>query len=109
MPPRTSLPRPPDGSVRAAEGGLLLDSLREDRHRYLFEETPGKLPENPPGFRAEDVLGIPSAEGFYPLPEAARMLGKTEEEVMEMARRFLLTVRVVGRTLYVRPAIVEEP
>ena len=47
-------------------------------------------------------------DGFYPLAEAAGMMGKTEEEVTEMASRFLLSYLVVGRAVYVRPAIVGE-
>jgi hypothetical protein len=31
-----------------------------------------------------------------------------EEEVIGMARSFLLGYRVVGRTLYIRPAVVES-
>lgn len=42
--PARSLPRPPEQPVRAS-GGLLLDRLQHERHRYLFDETPGKLEE----------------------------------------------------------------
>jgi hypothetical protein len=41
--------------------------------------------------------------------EAAERMGVSEEELVGMARRSLLAYRVVGTTVYVRPAIVEGP
>lgn len=61
----------------------------------------------PPGFRAEDYLGLPELEGDVTIPEAAERMGVTGEEIIRMAMRFLLAYRVVGARVYVRPAIVE--
>jgi hypothetical protein len=73
------------------------------------------LPPSPRGFRAEDFAGDPSADGFLPVPEAARAMGlhgdgvpgmTAEEKLLDLARRGLLEARTVGSSVYVRPAIV---
>jgi hypothetical protein len=91
-------------------GETLVGSLEQERRTRVFEGTPTGLPFTaaPPGFRAEDYLGIPELEGFVTVPEAAERMGVTEEEVGALALpTFALAYQVMGRTVYVRPAIIE--
>ena len=96
------------GEEPRRRGETLLGSLEQERHTRAFEGTPSGLPFTaaPPGFRAEDMLGIPELEGYVTVPEAAERMGVTEEEVVRLVASFALAYQVVGRTAYVRPAIV---
>jgi hypothetical protein len=81
--------------------GTLLRQHEDVRHRRITQT--GVLPPAPPGFRYEDVLGLPSASGFLPLEQAAEWMSMTVEEVMEMVRWGLLEADEYGN---VHPAIV---
>jgi hypothetical protein len=99
------------GKEPRRSGETLLHNLAEERHTRVLAGTPTSLPRDtaaPPGFRAEDYLGIPELDGYVTLPEAAERMGVSEEEIVDMARRFLLTYRTVGTRTYIRPAILGE-
>ena len=91
-------------------GEALISTLTRERHLRVLDGTPTGLPRltaAPLGFRAEDYLGIPDLEGYVTIREAAERMGLSEEEVERLAARFVLAYQIVGRTVYVRPAIIE--
>jgi hypothetical protein len=81
--------------------GTLLRQHEDERHRRLSQT--GAFPPAPPGFRYQDVLGLPSATGFLPLEQVAEGMSMTVEETAEMVRRGLLETDGYGN---VRPAVV---
>ena len=86
---------------------LELDEHAAERHRGILERTPERTRSTmPPGFRAEDALGVTRSRGFLPRPEAAEAMSLSEDEVVDQVFRGLLEGRLIGSTLYVQPAIV---
>jgi hypothetical protein len=77
-----------------------LDRQTEERHARILTVAgaPLGIPENPPGFRAKDVLGT-NLDGFLPISEA-------DEKTIEQAKRGLLELRNVAGIVHVRPALV---
>lgn len=91
-----------EGATRPS-GESLLDRLERDRHERIAGMGGSTLlPPMPPGFRYEDVMGDGAAEGFVPLPEAARRMETSEARIVELVR--LGALEAYGRR--VRPAIV---
>lgn len=80
----------------------------DERHQRIIERLPSRgdpFPSrNPPGWRAEDILG--HGDGFLPLAEAAKTLGLSEAETLDVCARGLVEGDDRGGFLYVRPAIV---
>jgi len=64
------------------------------------------VPAYPPGFRAEEMAGGDPG-GYVPLAEAAERMSRSEEEVLRLARRGVLSYRHVRGRLLIQPAIVQ--
>lgn len=94
------------GDALRAPFPTALRQYEDERHRRIIERPQSQAfpSRNPPGWRAEDVLGW--EDGFLRLAEAARALALTEAETVEACRRGLLEAEERGGALYVRPAIV---
>ena len=72
------------------------------RHTRVLAGEPTILPRHtaaPPGFRPEDFMDVPELDAYVTIPEAAERMDVTEEQIMNMAMRFLLSYRVIGRTV----------
>lgn len=86
-----------------------LDELNRQtrvRHaRILFAGTPPRIDPMPPGYRADEFCHG-TRDGFLPLSEAAKQMGMTEAEVLDLAAQGVLETREAGLYLHVRPALV---
>jgi hypothetical protein len=87
------------------DGSSLIESLGRERHERVFAPGPGTL-KTPAYFSAASLINDPRAEGFLPVPEAAKAMGTNEARVLELARRGYLQAETSAGRLYIRPAVV---
>ena len=88
---------------RGFAGQLYEEDARRQSALLVHDELP-PAPRNPPGYSIDDLS--PSAQGFYPLREAALRMSASEADTLAMCEQSLLEAYQDGSVLYVRPAIV---
>lgn len=89
------------GPARVRPGEALLERLEHERHASiaaLHTHPLRTLPRMPAGYRADS-----DEDGFMPWKRAARVMGLSEQELLELVARGFLDSREPG---LVRPAIV---
>ena len=69
-----------------AEFERSLYAAEVERHRAILDREDASIPRNPPGWSALDD-DSPRGRGFFPLAEAARRMGLSEDETMAMCER----------------------
>jgi hypothetical protein len=94
-----------DSALRPS-GLDLLQEVAEERHQRIFADDHG-FPRMPPGFHADDFVGE-EVDGFVKLPEAASRMGKTEQEILDLARSGVLRAYAVSGAILVQPAVVYD-